>query len=68
MDETVREMMVVIVEQLKAYVDGTKEIPDPASVRPVAKPAAAEPGRAPAEPTAVRSVKLPPAPPMPAIE
>jgi cell division protease FtsH len=59
---------VIDGDELKAYVDGTKEIPDPATVRPVARPAAAEPERAPAEPTAVRSVKLPPAPPMPAIE
>jgi cell division protease FtsH len=59
---------VIDGDELKAYVDGTKEIPDPATVRPVARPAAAAPERAPAEPTAVRSVKLPPAPPMPAIE
>ena len=59
---------VIDGDELKAYVDGTKEIPDPATVRPIARPEPAEPERAPAEPTAVRSVKLPPAPPMPAIE
>jgi cell division protease FtsH len=59
---------VIDGDELKAYVDGTKEIPDPTTVRPVARPAAAEPERVPAEPTAVRSVSLPPAPPMPATE
>jgi cell division protease FtsH len=59
---------VIDGDELKAYVEGRKEIPDPSTVRPIAKPAAADPGRAPAEPTAVRSVTLPPAPPMPAIE
>jgi cell division protease FtsH len=58
---------VIDGDELKAYVDGTKEIPDPSTVSPVARPTA-EPDRAPAEPTAVRSVGLPPAPPMPAIE
>jgi len=59
---------VIDGDELKAYVDGTKEIPDPATIQPAVKPAAAEPDRVPAEPTAVRSVSLPPAPPMPAIE
>ena len=59
---------VIDGDELKAYVEGTKEIPDPATVRPIPRPEPAEPERAPAEPTAVRSVKLPPAPPMPAIE
>ena len=59
---------VIDGDELKAYVDGTKEIPDPATVRPIPRPSA-EPERAPAEPTPVaRSVSLPPAPPMPAIE
>jgi cell division protease FtsH len=59
---------VIDGDELKAYVDGTKEIPDPATILPLATPETAEPERAPAEPTAVRSVGLPPAPPMPAIE
>jgi cell division protease FtsH len=59
---------VIDGDELKAYVEGTKEIPDPSTVVPVARPTT-EPERAPAEPTPVaRSVSLPPAPPMPAIE
>jgi cell division protease FtsH len=60
---------VIDGDELKAYVQGTKEIPDPETVRPIAKPAAASQEKVPAEPTPVgRSVSLPPAPPMPAIE
>jgi cell division protease FtsH len=60
---------VIDGDELKAYVEGTREIPDPATVRPVAKPAAAAAEeRVAAEPTAVRAVSLPPAPPMPATD
>ena len=59
---------VIDGDELKAYVDGTKEIPDPSTVSPIARPEPAEPERAPAEPAVVRSTSLPPAPPMPAIE
>jgi cell division protease FtsH len=61
---------VIDGDELKAYVEGTKPIPDPATIRPVPKPAAASSKeRAPAEPTPVaRSISLPPAPPMPATD
>jgi cell division protease FtsH len=61
---------VIDGDELKAYVEGRKEIPDPATIRPVPRPAAAaSQERAPAEPTpVVRSVSLPPAPPMPATD
>jgi cell division protease FtsH len=61
---------VIDGDELKAYVEGTKPIPDPATIRPVPKPAAASSQeRAPAEPTPVaRSISLPPAPPMPATD
>jgi cell division protease FtsH len=61
---------VIDGDELKAYVDGTKAIPEPESLRPVAKPAAAAAEeKVPAEPTPVaRAVSLPPAPPMPAAD
>jgi cell division protease FtsH len=60
---------VIDGDELKSYVEGRKEIPDPATIRPIPKPAASAPERAPAEPTPVaRSVSLPPAPPMPATD
>jgi cell division protease FtsH len=59
---------VIDGDELKAYVEGTKPIPDPATIRPILQPAAAE-ERAPAEPTPVaRAVSIPPAPPMPATD
>ncbi|MET1010840.1 MAG: ATP-dependent zinc metalloprotease FtsH, partial [Actinomycetota bacterium] len=59
---------VIDGDELKAYVEGTKPIPDPATIRPIPQPAAAE-ERAPAEPTPVaRAVSIPPAPPMPATD
>ena len=59
---------VIDGDELKAYVQGTKPIPDPATIRPVPQPAASE-ERAPAEPTPVaRAVAMPPAPPMPATD
>jgi cell division protease FtsH len=61
---------VIDGDELKSYVEGRNEIPDPATIRPVQKPAAAaSQERVPAEPTPVaRSVSLPPAPPMPATD
>jgi cell division protease FtsH len=61
---------VIDGDELKSYVEGRKEIPDPATIRPIPRPAAASSDeRAPAEPTPVaRSVSLPPAPPMPATD
>jgi cell division protease FtsH len=61
---------VIDGDELKAYVEGTKPIPDPATIAPIVRPApAASQERAPAEPTPVaRSVSLPPAPPMPATD
>jgi cell division protease FtsH len=61
---------VIDGDELKAYVEGRKEIPDPATIRPIPRPAAASSDeRAPAEPTPVaRSISLPPAPPMPATD
>jgi cell division protease FtsH len=59
---------VIDGDELKAYVEGTKPIPDPTTIRPIPQPAAAE-ERAPAEPTPVaRAVSIPPAPPMPATD
>ena len=59
---------VIDGDELKAYVEGTKPIPDPATIRPIPQPAATE-ERAPAEPTPVaRAVSMPPAPPMPATD
>jgi cell division protease FtsH len=59
---------VIDGDELKAYVEGKKEIPDPATIRPAPKP---EPSadRVPAEPSvAARAVSMPPAPPMPATD
>jgi cell division protease FtsH len=59
---------VIDGDELKAYVQGKKPIPDPATIRPIPQPAASE-ERAPAEPTPVgRAVSMPPAPPMPATD
>jgi cell division protease FtsH len=61
---------VIDGDELKSYVEGRKEIPDPATIRPIPRPAAASSEEGvPAEPTPVaRSVSLPPAPPMPATD
>jgi cell division protease FtsH len=60
---------VIDGDELKAYVDGTKEIPDPATIRPPIRPEpSAERDTVPAEPTAARAVSMPPAPPMPATD
>jgi cell division protease FtsH len=58
---------VIDGDELKAYVEGTKEIPDPDSVVRV-KPEVAAAGAVPAEATATKSAATPPAPPMPVIE
>jgi cell division protease FtsH len=51
--------------ELKAYVEGTKEIPDPSSiVRPPKPGVAPEPARR----LGAASVQLPPAPPMPVVD
>ena len=57
-------------EDLGAYAAGTKQIPDPATVRPIAQPEPSDDRDAvPAEPSAVaRAVSIPPAPPMPATD
>ena len=60
---------VIDGDELKAYVEGKKPIPDPATIRPIPPPEAATTERAPAEPTPVaRAVSIPPAPPMPATD
>jgi cell division protease FtsH len=61
---------VIDGDELKAYVEGTKEIPDPATIRPTPRPEASRDGeKVPAEPTVVaRAVAMPPAPPMPATD
>jgi hypothetical protein len=59
---------VIDGDELKAYVEGRKEIPDLATVRPPARPEVAAASAVPAEATVTRAVSLPPAPPMPAIE
>jgi cell division protease FtsH len=59
---------VIDGDELKAYANGTKEIPDPASVRPPARPEAAAASAIPADAISTRAVSLPPAPPMPVIE
>jgi hypothetical protein len=61
---------VIDGDELKAYFEGRKEIPDPATIIPTLKPPpSSERGTAPAEPTAVaRAVAMPPAPPMPATD
>jgi cell division protease FtsH len=61
---------VIDGDELKAYFEGRKEIPDPATIRPTPKPErASDRDRVPAEPTVgVRAVSVPPAPPMPATD
>jgi cell division protease FtsH len=60
---------VIDGDELKAYVDGTKEIPDPSTIRPTLRPAPAkERDTVPAETTAAHAVSMPPAPPMPATD
>jgi cell division protease FtsH len=54
-------------DELKAYVDGTKEIPEPATVRMPSRPEVAAATAVPAEAN-VRAVQLPPTPPMPVID
>jgi cell division protease FtsH len=57
-------------EDLEAYAAGTKQIPDPETVRPIAQPEPSDDReKVPAEPSAVaRAVSIPPAPPMPATD
>jgi hypothetical protein len=57
---------VIDGDELKAYVEGKKPIPDPATIRPAPKPEPSnERDTVPAEPTvAARAVSMPPAPPM----
>jgi cell division protease FtsH len=57
---------VIDGDELKAYVEGKKEIPDPATVIRVARPEVAAASTVPA--ATPRAVSLPPAPPMPVIE
>ena len=61
---------VIDGDELKAYFEGRKEIPDPATIRPTLKPEpSSERDTVPAEPTvAARAVSMPPAPPMPATD
>ncbi len=61
---------VIDGDELKAYFEGRKEIPDPATIRPTLKPQpSSERDTVPAEPTvAARAVSMPPAPPMPATD
>jgi cell division protease FtsH len=61
---------VIDGDELKAYAEGRKEIPDPATIRPTVRPVPSTDGeKAPAEPTVVaRAVSMPPAPPMPATD
>jgi cell division protease FtsH len=61
---------VIDGDELKAYVEGTKPIPDPATIRPALKPESSrDEDKVPAEPTVVaRAVAMPPAPPMPATD
>jgi cell division protease FtsH len=61
---------VIDGDELKAYAEGRKEIPDPATIRPTPRPEPSHDGeKAPAEPTVVgRAVAMPPAPPMPATD
>jgi cell division protease FtsH len=56
---------VIDGNELKAYVEGTKEIPDPATVIRPARPEVAAATAAPQARAGAASVKLPPAPPMP---
>jgi cell division protease FtsH len=60
---------VIDGDELKAYVEGRKEIPDPATIRPMPKPErSADRDTVPAEPTPAHAVSMPPAPPMPATD
>jgi len=59
---------VIDGDELKAYVEGTKEIPDPASVIRPAKPEVAAAAAASQATPGAAAVKLPPAPPMPAVD
>ncbi len=61
---------VIDGDELKAYFEGRKEIPDPATVRPTPKPEpSTDRDKAPAEPiVGARAVSMPPAPPMPATD
>jgi len=61
---------VIDGDELKAYFEGRKEIPDPATIRPTLKPQpSSERDTVSAEPTvAARAVSMPPAPPMPATD
>ncbi len=61
---------VIDGDELKAYAEGSKEIPDPATIRPTPRSEPSSDGeKAPAEPTVVsRAVAMPPAPPMPATD
>ena len=53
---------------LKAYVEGTKQIPDPSTVVRPERPHVAAATAAPERTPGAAAVTLPPAPPMPAIE
>jgi cell division protease FtsH len=61
---------VIDGDELKAYFEGRKEIPDPATVRPTPRPEpSTDRDRAPAEPiVGAHAVSMPPAPPMPATD
>jgi cell division protease FtsH len=60
---------VIDGDELKSYVEGRKEIPDPTTIRPLPKPErSADRDTVPAEPTPARAVSMPPAPPMPAAD
>jgi cell division protease FtsH len=60
---------VIDGDELKSYVEGKKEIPDPTTIRPMRKPErSADRDTVPAEPTPARAVSMPPAPPMPATD
>jgi cell division protease FtsH len=60
---------VIDGDELKSYVEGKKEIPDPTTIRPMPKPErSADRDTVPAEPTPARAVSMPPAPPMPATD
>jgi cell division protease FtsH len=56
---------VIDGNELKAYVEGSREIPDPSTVIRQAKPEVAAAVAAPQARAGAASVKLPPAPPMP---
>ena len=59
---------VIDGSELKAYVDGAKEIPEPSTVIRHAEPQVAAASPAAAAAPGAASVSLPPAPPMPVIE